>query len=352
MAPKRKRSTMGDVARRAGVGTATVDRVINERGNVSKEVSERVIRAARELGLKRLLPKIHQRTIRIEVILARPELPLIARLLEEFRLLRATLNASVVIHRKVLKTDDPVAIARTMSKTTCDAVVTYVREHSDVFEVVSDLRQRNVPVVNLISDLPNSERIAYVGPDHYMSGRTAAYFMTTMARPSGPIIVLASSLSILAQSERVRGLEDFLRETQVPFEIAEIVEGHEERARSGALLRTAFSEHPETVAVYNVGAANLGVAEAIRADILDRRPIFVGHELTRPSADLLREGVMSLTIDQSPELQARLAVTHIMRFFSYGMGNDDAEQFNVRPVPIVLYGPENIPADLLKHTSH
>lgn len=52
-----KRVTISDVAKRAGVGTASVDRVINDRGNVSEEVSRRVLQAAKELGLRRLLPQ-------------------------------------------------------------------------------------------------------------------------------------------------------------------------------------------------------------------------------------------------------------------------------------------------------
>ena len=34
-----KRATLRDIAREAGVGTATVDRVLNERGNVSVEMA-------------------------------------------------------------------------------------------------------------------------------------------------------------------------------------------------------------------------------------------------------------------------------------------------------------------------
>ncbi len=72
---KPKRITLHDVASRAGVGSATVDRVINERGQVSEEVSRKVLAAARELGLRRVLPQSHHGLIRINVILARPELP-------------------------------------------------------------------------------------------------------------------------------------------------------------------------------------------------------------------------------------------------------------------------------------
>ena len=54
IAPRlRARVKLKDVAERAGVGIATVDRVLNERGSVSPEITRRVIEAARELRLPR-----------------------------------------------------------------------------------------------------------------------------------------------------------------------------------------------------------------------------------------------------------------------------------------------------------
>ena len=79
------RVTLLDVAVLAGVGSATVDRVINDRGNVSADIRKRVLDAARTLGLKRILPSAHHRIVRLNVILARPELPLIQRMGFEFR---------------------------------------------------------------------------------------------------------------------------------------------------------------------------------------------------------------------------------------------------------------------------
>ncbi|MEK1851970.1 MAG: LacI family DNA-binding transcriptional regulator [Phyllobacterium sp.] len=52
----RKKIVLNDVAKLAGVGIATVDRLLNERGNVKPETALRIIRAVRQLGLQRILP--------------------------------------------------------------------------------------------------------------------------------------------------------------------------------------------------------------------------------------------------------------------------------------------------------
>lgn len=340
-----RRITIADVARRAGVGTASVDRVINERGNVSEEVSKRVLQAAKELGLRRLLPQAHRKLIRIDVILARPELPLIARLGVEFRRLAATLDRSVVVHRTILEDERPETLAKALARTGCDAVVSYMQDHPIVHAAVEELSARSIPVVTVISDVPGSARIGYAGTDHCRAGRSAGYFISQMARAGGAIVVLCNHLGFQSHADRVRGLTQFLEEKAPSWHIARIVEGGDDRARSELQLREAFRAHPETVAIYNVGAGNIGVARAIRADILHRRPVFVGHELTRNTAAFLREGLMSVVIDQSPELQVRLAVNILLRHFEF-FGSEQAPFPLETEVPIVLYGPENLPNPL------
>ena len=332
---------MQDVAKLAGVGSATVDRVINDRGNVSDEVRRRVLQAARELGLKRLLPVSHHSMVRINVILARPELPLIHRMGFEFRRMAQRLDRSVVIHRTVLDDESPSAIASALLHSPCDAAIVYAQDHPQVHAAIADLAARAKPVVTMISDLPGSARLAYAGTDHYKAGRSAGYFLGRMARP-GAVIVLCNHLGFQSHAQRVRGLTDYLAECAPGFDIARIVEGGDDAIRSEARLKDAFRSHSDVVAIYNVGAANRGVAAAIRADLLRERPVFIGHELTRFSHQFLREGLMTLTIDQSPELQAQFAIDVLLNHFGFA-GAAHVTPPYVSTVPIVLYGPENLP---------
>jgi hypothetical protein len=95
------------VAETAGVSSATVDRVLNERGNVSPKTAQKVINAARQIGLKRILPSPYHKGVRIEVLLIRPELPLIKRINQYFINIASTLDRSVIVNRTILKNDDP-----------------------------------------------------------------------------------------------------------------------------------------------------------------------------------------------------------------------------------------------------
>ncbi|MGL4310489.1 MAG: LacI family DNA-binding transcriptional regulator [Paracoccaceae bacterium] len=336
--------TLSDVAAHAGVGLATVDRVLNERGNVSEAVSRRVLAAARELGLRRLLPSSHHRILRVNVILARPERPLIMRMGIEMRRLGQRLDSRISIHRTMLKYESPEAIAEAMTRPGFDAVIVDAPDHPVIHRTIADLVARHHPVVTIISDVPGSQRLAYAGTDHYKAGRSAGYFLTRMtpqAATTGKVIVLCHNIGFQAHAERIRGLTDHL-ETVPHLILGEVVRGGDDPALSEIKLKEAFRRHPETVCIYNAGAGNRGVIAAMKAAVLPRRPIFIGHELTAFTYQCLRDGLMTLTIDQSPEMQAQYALEVLMNHFGFD-GASHAVPPYVSTVPIVLYGPENLP---------
>ena len=345
MKEKSRRVTLQDVAELAGVGSATVNRVINDRGNVSDDVRRRVLAAARELGLRRILPSTHHRHVRVNVILARPERPLITRMANEFRRQSLRLDSSITIHRTLLKYESPEAISEAMSRNGFDAVIVDAPDHPLVHQTIEALSRQGRPVVTIISDVPQTARLAYAGIDHYKAGRSAGYFLGQMTPPTGrpqKVVVLCHHIGFQAHAERIRGLTDYLSEAVPHLELAEIVRGGDDPVVSEIKLKESFRRHPDTVGIYNAGAGNRGVVAAMRAGILPGQPIFIGHELTAFTWASLRDGSMTLTIDQSPELQVQYALEVVMHHFGFDVATH-AEPPYVSNVPFVLYGPQNLP---------
>lgn len=338
------RVTLNDVAIRAGVASATVDRVINDRGNVSDEVRKRVLQAARDLGLKRILPSSHHRILRVNVILARPERPLITRMGVEFRRLAQRLDSTISLHRTMLAYESPETIAAAMARGGFDAVIVDAPDHPLIHETITALHRAGRPVVNIISDVPGSARLAYAGTDHYKAGRSAGYFLGQMTRPDTPgkVVVLCHHIGFQAHAERIRGLTDQLTKAAPHLSVAEVVRGGDDPVVSEIKLKEAFRRHPDTLGIYNAGAGNRGVVAAMKSGNLPQRPLFIGHELTAFTYQSLKDGWMTLTIDQSPELQAQYALEVLMAHFGFD-GATHAEPPYVSTVPIVLYSPQNLP---------
>jgi LacI family transcriptional regulator len=340
MAAYARKSRLQHVAERAGVSSATVDRVLNERGNVSPKTAQKVIVAARQVGLKRILPGSYHKSVRIEVLLIRPELPLIKRMNHYFANIASTLDRSVIINRTILKDDNPQKFASHLLACKAQGVILFGREDTIVRDAIATLAAAGKVVVTVISDMHESARFAYAGVDEYAAGRTAGLFMSRMARRSGNVIILCNNQMYHGHVQRIQGMRDALREAKNGIAVSEVLEGRDDRQLSELLLTEALRGRDDVVGIYNTGAANLAVERAIKKSSLVE-PLFIGHELTENTIRMLREGVMTLTIDQNPERQARNAVNLILGQFGYGEPTTGQQTRDY--VPFTIYTRENLP---------
>lgn len=333
----RSRARLDDVAALAGVGIATVDRVLNERGNVSPETARRIIEAARQLGLPRTLPVPYRRGLRLDVILVRPDTPFFERLNEAFIRVAATLDRSVIVQRSFVDEARPKEVADRIAATNGHAVIVCGAEHPAVIDAVTAVTSAGIPVVTLVSDLPTAPRLAYVGVDHYGTGRTAGFFMARFACRPSPVVVLCHSFGYRAHAERVSGFRDALTDYAPETPIARILEGRDEQMLTEQLICDALREFPEAVGIYNTGGANRAVERALKAAAGARKVVFIGHELTVHTKRMLNAGTLTLVIDQNPEQQARSAIDVLLRRFGYVEKKAEPTE-----VAFTIHGPENL----------
>lgn len=303
-----RRSGLEDVARLAEVSLATVDRVLNERGSVAADTTRRVIEIARQVGLRRTLPTPYARTLRLDVLLVRSGTPFFMRLMQAFVQIAGTLDGSVIIQRSTLEEAKPRLVAQRIRETKADGVIVYCGEHRENRQAIAAVVEAGIPAICLTTDVPGSPRFAYVGIDHTKAGRTAGFIAARMARRAGPALALTHGMGYRAHKERLAGFQAGLAAHEPGIALAEILEHHDDSDRAYRLVGQALRQRPDAVALYNTGGANRAVAAAIRDHGLAGTLLFLGHELTDASARLLQEGVMTVTIDQAPELQARRSI--------------------------------------------
>jgi LacI family transcriptional regulator len=328
---------LDDVARRAGVSLATVDRVLNERGGVSPRATRRVIEAARALGLRRLLPAPHRRHLRLDIMLTESATPFVARLAQAFIEIGATLDRAVILQRSRLNAARPEAIATRLRQSVADGILIYAEEHPAILAALQEIGQRGVPVICVTTDLPGVPRLAYVGIDHHKAGRTAGFIAGRLCRFPGQVLVVTTSLGFRAHRQRVEGFAEALRAHAPHLAIRPVLQGHDDHDRVYLMLRQALDPGANWAALYNTGGVNRAVAAALRDQGLARRVVFIGHELTPDSAALLGEGLMTLTIDQAPELQARRAIDMMLHHLGHAEITPGSPE-----IPFTLHTPENL----------
>jgi LacI family transcriptional regulator len=330
--------TFADIASHAGVGTATVERVLNGRGGVRPATVAKVVAAARALDYPRRLPELHRGLLRIDVIMVRPETTFFQRLSRAFERINATLDPSVRIHRSFMEESDAGAIAARVASTEVRraGLILAVPDHPSIRQAVVAAAASGLPIVHIITRA--AEAVGeLVSIDNYAAGRTAALFLSRMQARGGSVVALCHPI-YQVHRERMRGFSDFLAEhPREDLSFRWIGFGRDERRRAVDLLLEALEAWPDLVGLYNAGAANPALADALRRHPRGRRVFFVGHELTERTAAALRDGVMSVVLDQAPEAQARRAVDLTLK----RVGLLDVE-LDTAPIRFVTHTAENV----------
>lgn len=305
---------LNEVADLAGVGLATVDRVLNERGGVAPATAKKVVDAARQLGWARLLPSIYRTGLRFEVFLGRRDVPLFAKLNNSFERLIPSMDRGVVIQRTFVDHTRPDRVAKAIVKTRGNAIVVYGQEDDAIIDAIATVTSGGVPVVTMISDVPTSPRLAYVGIDHYSAGRASAFLMSRMAADRGVFVALCHSFEYRAHSERISGFRDGVAEYCPAGRTVELIEGRDDQLLTKMLLAQTFQRHSDVAGIYDAGALNIAIEQTLR-ERNDPGIVFIGHDLVGDTARMLEGGVMTVAIDESPDVQAEKAINILLHRF-------------------------------------
>jgi LacI family transcriptional regulator len=337
----RRKTSMADVAKAAGLSYATVERVLNGRGGVSREKESRVLEWARKLKLDRALDQVSARWLRITILTQKPTSPYYLALQQGFELAQKSFEAyRVMCHLSFFDDLEPETIAATVNRMSqrADGVIIVAYEHPAVVEAVSRVAQK-IPVVTVASDLPGTGRLAYVGIDNRTAGRIAGELMGRFLGPEGgQVIVMAGLRNYLGHEERDGAFRSVIRRRFPACEVVSTVESRENPESAESLTRGAFKKYPRLRGIYNLSVGDDGIARALKALRVEHSTILIGHELTAISRSLLIEGVMDAVLDQSPFVEAVRAVEVILHHYNRGAPSGLSLQ-----TPISIYLQENLP---------
>lgn len=288
-----KGPTIPEIAALAGVGTASVDRVLNNRPGVKEKTRQRVMAAYDKLTLERAARQTLDLRLFCESGVSFNDAMM--RAAEQVN--RTVAGVLLTPHMVPTSEMNPTTFARQIEQegAAADGVLLVAREHPAINRAARKLGGMGVPVVCLTTDLPSARRAAYVGNDQYAAGSVAAQLIGQILGGTRSRILLMMSETFRCQQEREMGFRRVLRAEFPHLRIEERVISDDRPETTLQQLRTHFDANGLPDAVYNVAGANRGVAMALN-EFAGRDTIFVGHELTPHSRALLEQGVMDYVI--------------------------------------------------------
>ncbi|AZG48486.1 LacI family DNA-binding transcriptional regulator [Gordonia insulae] len=330
-----------EIARQAGVSEATVDRVLHQRPGVRAGTVLQVEQAIADLDRQRTQLRLSGRRFLIDLVMETPNRfsGLVREALEqELPGLRPAVMRARYHLRETWKPDDLVAELDTICRQGSHAVVLKAPDTPEVAAAIGRLTSARIPVITLVTDVPMSTRIAYVGMDNRAAGATAAYLMCQWLRHvSVDVLVMTSSEMFRGEEEREMGFRAAMRSYDPGRNIVEVSESDGLDETSRVLTARALREHPGIGAVYSIGGGNSGIVEAFAA--ADRTcEAFVGHDLGDANRGLLRSGHLTAVLHHDLRADMRQVAQTVMGFH----GALPGEQ-RPRASGIQIITPHNLP---------
>jgi LacI family transcriptional regulator len=193
-------------------------------------------------------------------------------------------------------------------------------------------------VVTLVTDVPLSHRVAYVGIDNRAAGSTAAYLVDRLLGGSRDDVLIALSRSAFrGEEEREIGFRATMRSRSADRRLIEQTDtdGLDATVRESTLQ--TLRRNPGISSVYSIGGGNQAILEAFEA--AERRcKVFVAHDLDRDNLRLLHDERLTAVLHHDLRYDMRLACHIIMQ----AQGAIDGPIESVRS-PIHVVTPFNIP---------
>jgi LacI family transcriptional regulator len=337
---------MREIARQAGLSEATVDRVLNRRGGVRQSTVDEVHRAIADLHRQRSQVRLTGRTFFLDLVVDAParfssavrsalesQLPLVRP--ATFRA-RFHLAEAPPIPELVTTLD---GIARRGSQ----GVVLKAPDHHLIVAAVDRLTEAGIPVVTLVTDLPTSARIAYVGLDNRAAGATAAYLLDQWLPDDAAVLVTRGTGSFRGEDDREMGFRSTTRALCPARRQVDLVDATGDNEVLRGLVRDALAADSGIAAVYSMYA--FGGNSATVAAFADAGRVcraFVAHDLDAENLALLQGGQLSAVLHHDLALDMRRACHVIMQAHAALPGAPRSWHSGVQVVT-----PHNIPAEAL-----
>lgn len=330
-----------EIARQAGLGTATVDRALNERGYVSPQTKLRVSAAIDELTEQEKQLAARGRRLFFDFVVEAP-----VRFSREVKTaaeavlpqIGTAVCRSRFVQNEIMEEHEVVAALLRIMKRGTHGVCLKARDTPKIRDAVNTLCTNNIPVVTLATDIGGTDRRTYVGLDNAGAGRTAAYLVTkAVGDISGSVLATRSHGRFLGEKERQTAFVKALASERPRLRVVAIQGGYGVSSETAKILKGVMKDIPDLCAVYSMGGGNKSILHTLEHHGLTPG-VFVAHDLDQENRSLILDNKLDFILHHDLQSDIKSAFN---AFLSYHRLSN--EQINAPLSTVQVLTPQNIP---------
>lgn len=329
--------TIKEIAKKAGVHPATVDKVLHNRVGVSDEVRQKVQMIIDEMGYKpnpagRILQK-QGKEFRIAAILADVDaMPFLKEGIDHG--IREQVGFQIQAEYHITKFHDAQGQAAIVDNATAnqvDGIIISPVNSEAVRSAIDRAAEAGIPVVTTDSDISNARRLCYVGMDSAKASRVAGRLMGEFLRGSGQLAVISSAIAEennnYGVATRQQGFTDFIQKEFPGIEIVTCLESFEDAAITYQKTVEILSAYPELRGIYITCGGVSEVGRALKESGREKEVTVVSFENYPEILRLMQQDVVNCTLASDFQRQGMLPVKLIMDYLVFGIKPERDKMF-------------------------
>lgn len=340
------RPTIKDIAREAGVSTATVDRVLNGRVQVREETVRKVADAAHRIGYharglidQRLTQSVPKMTFGFVLHKAKQEFyQNFAREIEIAVANRRDVQGKAVIRFSADQSPEGFLTEIEAISGRVDALASSAINHQAITREVQRLKDLGKPTFAVLNDFAQGVRENYLGLNNMQVGRLAAWMITKSQHQPGKVAVFVGGTRWHGHQLRETGFRSYTRESSPHLTVLDTLVNLETRTLTYEATIDLLARHPDLRGIYVAGGGMEGAIAALREVRPPESVSLVVNELIEDSRAGLTDGYVTMVISTPLAKLCADLVAMMVNAVRSGMSDLPGQHF-LEPT---LYLPESI----------
>lgn len=326
--------TVKKIAELAGVSVGTVDRALNNRPGVNKEVAERINQIAASVGYvpnpvaKGLVAR--RKDLKFGVVICTPKHYFIEELLRGIEHARESVKdygVKVFVRRgEDYSVESQLSMVDELVGLGVQGLILIPLNDKRVEAKIEELRRRGIFVVLAVSDIQGTGS-TYVGCDLYRSGKVLGGLAAMLSRPGAKLLYCTAPLKILGNKKRFDGLAAALDGYGGRLELAGMCELKNDDLEAYRVLSQTLVAYPDVDVIILATGCTQGVLRAIGEAAFEREAAIIALDLSPAVVAALRERKVRAVVDQHPFLQGKMAMDALSDYVIMGQKLPRAKQY-------------------------
>ncbi len=306
-----------DIAEKAGVSIGTVDRVLHQRGEVSDETRDKILKIISDFDYR---PNILASSLASKKVITFASLTPWAPDKDSFwsgpqegieKAITQLRQYGINLQQYFFKMDDPETLTKEAAKIlelSPDGILMAPWARREALKFTHELDQRAIPYVFIDSDLKGANPLSFVGQNSVQSGYLAAKLIDYGIAPKSNILMihitkdLENAYHLL---QREKGFLDYFETVKSKSHRIVKIEVPANEMQIAGKIKAII---PELKTIDSVFVSNSKVH--LVADFFDQfneRPKIIGYDLIPRNIDLLLHNKIDFLLNQKPEYQGYVA---------------------------------------------